>query len=1204
MHRFFSKSGMAAVLIGIIFFMAGVRTATAQTAAAMLSGTVTDTTGALVAGADITITHASTGLKQTTTSNNEGLFSFPALPTGSYTLQAQHPGFAPVEMRNIVLQVSSHVALEVKLRVGDIKESVTVAADAGQLQLQTESGERSEVITNREMRDMGLPGRAFLYLTDTIPGIVNQDGSWAGIVVNGTRGTMKEMSLDGASNLITGANNSLTVGFDPEVVGEMKVLTSNFQAEYGKAGGAFMQMTTRSGTRDFHGGLRYYRRDGALNANDFFNNTKGIPRSVYRYNYYGYDVEGPVIIPGTHFNQDRNKLFFLWSQQYQRQFVPGATSSIYVPTAAERGGDFLRSTDGNGNRITITDPTAGGPFPGNVIPKNRIYQYGPNILSVLPLPNTATGGAQYNYNSVQQTNNSPRQDILRLDYNITDATRFTWRYVHNHSQPLNSNAGSFNLAWNFPLATIGQTTTPTNIAVTLVHTFSPTLTNEFIFGFNRNYNVSTPDDVPALLKSTYGINIPLLFSNAVGSNYLPSFQFGGIANQNPATMTVYPFPRNSVNTTGNIVDNLMKVHGNHMVKTGIFIERAQTFSSPPTPVTSTINFGINANNPLNTGNPYANALLGIYSSYTQASADLEGRFQYTNVEPYLQDTWKVTRRLTLDIGLRISWIPPQYDSRLQANYFVPSKYDPAKAVRLYTPVLVGNTRRAVDPANAPAVLTAQNTLPSGYIGLIVPNSGDPNNGIMSTKNGYYRGGFQSRGAQWGPRFGFAWDVSGKGKTIVRGGYGISYDRVQGNVTTTQVNTQPAVQTPQLLYGYLSDLATAPGLLAPAVQNTYAPDGKIPNVQSFNLSVQRSVGWGTVVDIAYVGTLSSHLLQALTLNGVPYFGLFGRPAQDPSLFPGGVVPAVEANLPAAYKQAGFSFSGANALPNNLLRIYPGYGDVSYRQSTGSSNFHSLQTQVRHSIGHRLTFGAVYSFSRAFDTGDADFNLTNVYNTRAYDYKLANYDRTHNLTVHYVYDVPEAARLAGNSPVAKAVLNNWHVSGLSKYTSGAPFTLGFAISGINAGQRVLGTYSIQPLLYRYGSAPGPTDGQHINPDAYYAPGIGDIGPYPQTYLRQPGWTNHDLSVYKDLPLWKEKKRYLQLRVEMFNAFNHAEFSSINAATQLTANGAVGNAIFNSYPNVKVTNNLRPANSTALLGQYFGEYNATRSPRTIQLGAKLYF
>jgi hypothetical protein len=1187
-------------------FLLGPPAAHAQTDTATLSGTVSDTTGAIVPAVSVTVTNTATGLKQSGTSNSAGLFTIPLLPPGNYTLSVQHPGFAPVEMRNVVLQVGARVALDVKLRVGELRETVTVSADAGQIQLKSESGERSESITNRQIRDVALPGRNLLYLMQTIPGMVPNGGlSWGNLVVNGSRGTMKEMSVDGAPNIITGANIYTNVGFDPEVVGEMKILTSNFQAEYGKAGSAYVQMTTRSGTKLFHGGLRYFRRDGALNANSFFNNAQGLPRPVYRYNYYGYDIGGPVIIPGTRFNKERNKLFFFWSQEYYRQLVPGATSSIYVPTQAERNGDFSRSTDGNGNPIVIRDPNTSAPFPGNLIPQSRIYQYGPNILSVLPMPNTSVGGTRYNYTSQASTTYPHREDILRVDYNINDKTRVSGRMIRNSGDNANTFGGAFNLAWNFPLARMGQTNTPINLSFTVIRTFSPTLTNEFIFGHTRR-NLKSDPASPNLLRSTYGIDFPLMFPDAPGVDFLPSMQFGGIANRPAPTVTVYLLPKTGVNNVSNIVDNVMKVSGNHIFKVGIFIQRSLFGNTPTANTNPLINFANNANNPINTGDPYANVLLGIYSTYQQANTVLNALDRYNNVEPYLQDTWKISRRLTLDAGLRFSWIPPQYDVEGRENYFVPSQFDPAKAVRLYTPVLVGRTRRAVDPANMPATPTTQNTLPTAYIGLIVPGSGDPYNGIQQVKNGYYPGGFENRGVQWGPRFGFAYDLTGNGKMVIRGGYGISYDRTQGNVVINQVNTLPTVQTPQLLYGYLSALSSASGYMAPSGMTTYAPDGKVPNVQSFSLGVQRNLGFGTLVDIAYVGSLGRHLVQAVNVNGLPYLTTFQREAQDPSLYtPSGVVPNVEPGLQAAYARAGFNYGGAKALPVNFLRPYSGYGDVNYRQFTGSSNYHSLQVSLKRAIGRGLTFGVAYTWSKAFDTGDADFNANNVYDTRRYDYKVAAYDRTHVLVVNYVYDLPRIAMQFRGGRVASVILNDWHISGISQYSSGPPAELGLAIQGINAGQRILGTYSIQPRLYRYGGAASTAGDLLLNPDAYYAPNIGDIGPYPRTYLRQPGWTNHDISVYKDIRLGRERVRYLQLRVEMFNAFNHTEFSSINGGTQLvTASGTVGNNIFTDYPNVKITNSLRPAGSAAPLGQYFGEYNGARDGRVIQVGAKLYF
>lgn len=474
-----------------------------------------------------------------------------------------------------------------------------------------------------------------------------------------------------------------------------------------------------------------------------------------------------------------------------------------------------------------------------------------------------------------------------------------------------------------------------NGAITFSHSFDSTLTNEFIFGPSTNRFARMAADEKAARRANK-IGFPLLFPNVNESDYIPNFIYGQIANALTLPSANYNgLPERNINHTFNFVDNLSKVAGSHVIKTGVFVQRSRKDRTAGTAVSGNINFSNQANNPLNTGYAFANALLGIYTSYQQANNSPLSYYRYTNLEGYIQDNWKITPRFTLDYGLRIAWYQPQYDARLQTGVFNPDLYDRAKAVRLYEPLNAGAQIRAVDPSNRPGIPSATNTQPSDFIGLIVSNSGDVANGIGRASQGYPRGGFDSRGAQWGPRFGFAYNVSGSGKTIVRGGFGIFYDRVGGDLAFQTLLNPPTILTPNLLFGRLQELTPGGGVLAPPEVFGTPKDGHIPTIYSTSLGVQREIGFNTVVDVAYVATLSRHLAQPRNLNAIPYGTTFTRATQDPTQY-GGVVPDVEPNLPDAYRQARLQFSGARAKRVEFLRLFPGYGNIPYREYVGPAN----------------------------------------------------------------------------------------------------------------------------------------------------------------------------------------------------------------------------------------------------------------------------
>ncbi|MBI3424161.1 MAG: carboxypeptidase regulatory-like domain-containing protein [Acidobacteria bacterium] len=1134
--------------------------------------------------------------------------------------------------------------------------------DAGRQQLQSLSGERSELVTNNQVKNLALNGRDILDFLKLIPGIVTSRGEvsangylsdpvkFSQFSINGTRRNQHEFVIDGVTNLDTKDNGSPHVTLNPDAIAEIKVLTANYQAEYGKAAGGFIQIVTKSGTTDFHGGLRYFHRHEGLNANNYFNNAAGrigegdnvpatdprfgeqrLARPLYRFNTFGYDLGGPVYNP---FGEGRYKkvenLFFFVNQEFFRQLAPNLPRALRVPTETERRGDFRDSLNAFGAKgVLITDPNlraAGLPctasnlsgcFPNNVIPANRFFQGG-RILGLYPTPNqTPTAdNLQRNYVSQASTKYPRTETIARLDYHPTDKTAMTGRVIINNdeqalpfgsqealnlvntarlnglettppNEPVTFNAQNF-ASWNLVLPRPGL-----NFAFTLSHSFSPTVTGEFIVGQSRN-RVRIVSEGDRATQGVNGLNFPTLFpnSNPNPGGYLPNLFYGELLNFSNATTrgpenNYFGLPFKSFNDTFNFAFNLSKVWNQHLVKIGVLLLENRREQSALVQNSGTINFSPTSANPYDTGHPFANALLGVFNRYEQVSAAPVGQFRYRNVEGYVQDLWRVNDRLVLDYGLRLSWYQPQYDERLQTSFFNPQLFDRNKQVRLYTPVCVAldankncTNRRAIDPAMlVPGFKpTVGNTKDSSFIALIVPGSGDLQNGIAQAGKNYPRSGLDGRGVQWGPRVGFAFDLLGNGSTILRGGAGIFYDRVQGGISADMLRNPPAVVNRTLANGRLDDLSTATEL-APRALTVYglARDSKIPTVYSYSLGLQRDIGFDTVVDVAYVGTLSRHLALARNLNSVPYGAVFRYENQDRTRFANNLVPREEPNLFQYQKDAGQHFSGLRALSANFLRPYPGYGNIPYYEFGGSSNYHALQVSARRRFSQNLTLSLAYTWSKAFATANDDLELTNAFNTREFDYRLAAYDRTHQLTVSYVYSLPKASRWLDDNSLASVLLDGWQISGVTQLSSGQPLDL--LNLSLGTGQGLTGSITELARVYLRDNGrlrPGPGDLQ-VDPYEFILPSLIRSGasqpkPGPRTYLRGPGVNNFDLSLSKRFPV-KSEKRYFQLRWEAYNAFNHTQYSGINTGARFDLT------------------------TGAQINSLFGQVSSTRSPRVMQ-------
>jgi len=869
----------------------------------------------------------------------------------------------------------------------------------------------------------------------------------------------------------------------------------------------------------------------------------------------------------------------------------GGTTQFYQPTASERQGDFSQSIDGNGHPIVI----AGAGITNNKIATTSINPQMQKILNLFPLPNVngfGVGGQNYNYSTAFSGNAPRREDILRVDYQLNRNNRLYGRYIHNSetdSKPFLSawpgpyGVGACTSSINFP-GGCTQKHPGWNFSLNLVSIITPTVLNEFSVG--PSHTLSLVDGANGnISRGNNGITLPLLYPVSSDQS-IPDMGFGGLPNVNFGGGYLGGTPWKQANTTINVNDNVTWVRQNHTFKAGMFYQRSRKDQPAWNNINGQINFDVgptaggtcpvtNPPTPCTLGDPFASALLGDFNSFAQSTARPLGKFRYNQLEFYLQDTWKITSRLTLDYGMRFTWIPPQYDANNQVALFDPSAYNKNNAVTI---------------------------TPDG--GSVVPGSGDPLNGMQYTKNGQIpAGGWDSRGVMPEPRFGFAYDIFGSHKTIVRGGVGMMHDRTQGNLIFNTVFNNPAlVKTASVSNNNVANLPTLAASFSTGVLSNIlgaARDGKVPTVYSFSVGIQHEVASGTTLDLAYVGTLSRHLVTLRDLNALPYGTAFSRAAQDPNctdgngnlVFPGGVVPAIQPGLQPQYVAAGLDFNGYcafgwNSYNDNYLEPYRGYfKNLQYLKFDGTSNYNSLQASLQHRFSKGLTFGAVYTWSKSLTTSNSDGEWQDPFNPLL-DYRAASWDRTHVFAANYIYDLPRVTRHFGGPKWLSYLTDNYQLSGVTQFMTGTPIDTnnnGSFPSGYFNGSNQWSAVNFNYTLDQSGNLVFPTIGPPTR-------GTRDI-------LRTGGMQNWDMSLFKNIPLGSNEARYLQLRLEAFNAFNHPNFNNKNYGIDVN-----GPFPWTGDPSAALT-----MTKNANWGKNSDTYNASGGPgsfRVIQLAAKLYF
>ena len=1136
----------------------------AQTVTGTISGTVRDASGAVIPNATVKLTQPATGVTREGVTNDKGDFVFSAVTNGEYTMSVTASGFRNAERRGILLTSAEYLSVgEIALEVGNVGEAVTVTAQTEQVQ--TASAERSGTITSDQVDNLLILGRNVKSLAALLPGVVetNEEEGLTrsyNLNVQGNRNNTNSVSVDGITLNARGNNNNGVVTVSQDAVAEVKVQLSNYQAEYGRMSGANITIITKSGTRQFHGGGSYFKRHEQFNSNNYFSNQARLTRPRYRYNVWNYNIGGPVVIPGTDFNKNREKLFFFFNQEWWPLEVPQAIRQVTVPTALERAGNFSNTTDVNGAKVYIRDPLKTGAcsatsqvgcFDNQIIPQNRLDPNGQAILNLFPQANftdLAISGRRYNYVSERTNNTLQRVETVKLDYHANANNHVAFTFSGN----LDRNTGNYGVGaggnTNWPRLLMTYQADGKVWSGRYQHIISPTMVNEFTAGFSNRPETFSYDDAEfnqRVSRAGSGFKLGQFNSSANPLGVIPNMTFGGVSQ--PVTVNLEGrFPLFTEHKILTISDNLSNTRGAHTLKTGIYIDRIWRNASNPVAFNGSFDFGQNANNPFNTQHAFSNAITRNFNSYSEATTRPYLYYRVSNVEWFAQDNWKVNRRLVLDYGMRFALIAPikEQDDRISA--FDPLFFNSANTARLITPARINNVRVGVDPVTG-------TRYPAAFIGALTPGS-NPNNGLaVASLDDVPRAFIPSRGVHYGPRVGFAYDLTGKGQMAIRGGFGMFYNRQNLDTIINQYSTQPPlVRTPVVQFGTFSTLLSTTGLNQP--QNVLGLDGigKVPTVMNFSLSVQRNIGFKTILDVGYVGSLGRHLMWQRDINSIPLGANFDPANRDTSQ---------TTNVP---------------LPPNFLRPIRGYAAINIREFAASSNYHSLQVKLDRRMSKNLQFGGAWTWSKSlnYNSGDGN-NVTILAPIRVYNYGLSDFDRTHVVKINYLWTLPQTK---WKNPLATYVINGWQVSGITSFVSGVPTAVSFSlVSGID----ITGSASISarpdvianPVLPKGDR----TFSQNFNTAAFRAPTQGTLGTAAPTQLRGPGINNHDIAFFKNFRF--AEKLNLQFRGELYNAFNHTQFSAYDTAARFDAAGAQINT-------------------------RLGEFTAARRARVMQFALKLQF
>ena len=1174
--------GMRTVAIGLAALLVSSPSIRAQSVTGQVSGTLTDSSGSAIAGASAQLTNDLTKQVRSLVTESSGSFIFADLVPGDYTLHVSHPGFKAYVEHAISVSADEKVALhDIRLAVGDVNSTISVQAETAHVA--TDSSDRTIEVNGTQIANTPVRGRDWIGVLETLPGVVDLNNhdvpGWnSGMpTVNGGQTGQVFITLDGVGSQDSGspANNGYLAP-SVDAIGEVKVMVSNYSAEYGSRGGGQLVVSIKNGTRQFHGSAFYFYRHESLNANEFFNNAAGLQRPLYRYSNEGGTLGGPLLIPGTNFNQSRTKLFFFFSEDYLSFLTPGALNKYTLPTALERQGNFSKTVTTTGALITIKDPSTGKAFPGNLMPASRISPAGYAMMNLFPLPFTADPTGQRQYNAVYQfSRHDPHEDrILRLDYNVATSTQAFVRLMNDYQgdrgfgSTLNATGGNTTGGW-------GQMPTDYGVqsagaAATVIHTFRANLINEFTAGINRAHQSVSVESQASLaanqLSALQGPNgqavtLPKVYSaneSGLMTNLIPNIRFTTLNPQsagqgvtNPPGFTFDPrFPFNGTDQVETTTDTVSWIKGAHSVKFGFYYERmarnVTVYSEYNT--NGSYYFGSDTASPNDTGYAYSNLLIGSVQAYGEDNTRLTNHARYNQIEWFGQDSWKVARRLTFDLGVRFQYPGALSSAGTTLGLFNGSDYRASQAGTLLFPAVVGGQNVAEN-------LKTQAVYPLARAGFFDPASYPANGSPYSGMVQYHGRAFSNPGLAIGPRAGFGWDVLGDGKLALRGGFGIFYDRAFGVDTdgatgagVGPIAAPPQFQAPTYYNTTLTQLLTAQGFLSP--QTVFAGQTyKNPATYNWSLGLQRDLGKGWILDVAYVGNSAHHRFEQVDGNSVaPYTDW-----------------TPTAGLNRAYLDP--TSGGKTFYTANLMRPYSGFGAIDYSCSCGESNYNSLQTQVNRRFSKRLQLGANWTWAKTLTYATRDPWVPD-----RLQYTEVSGDRPQVINANYSYEIPNGSRIQRNR-FTRAALDGWHFNGVTKLMTGNPLTvtctsasapIGYwtgTPTGLTAGSGLpFRCEMLTPNPFLLVGMPWPAN---VSRSLFYplnaanfklppATSLG-IGSTPPTVFLGPGFENFDFSLLKDVRLGRENNRLLEFRVEAYNVFNH--FNPGNPNTSLTLNYTTG-------------------------------------------------